>query len=142
RFPPRLRVLLPDPLGPHTTRTSPRATSRSTSLRTWSLPNHLFTCSKRMIGLPADIGLLASRRPHAGSARTRPDSPRGLSPERAPGGSTAAASDEVSLLRSIAGRPGAHKRRRRDDFRPKVRLERNQRASIETGSGSLARLPS
>jgi hypothetical protein len=49
RFTQRIRVLLPEPLGPQTTRTSPRATVRSTSRRTCSFPNHLFTRSKRML---------------------------------------------------------------------------------------------
>src|SRR5216117_3678001 len=37
----RINVLLPEPDGPHTTTTSPGATPSVTSLRTWSLPNHL-----------------------------------------------------------------------------------------------------
>src|SRR6516225_9138529 len=39
----RMSVLLPLPLGPHTTTTSPALTFRFMLLRTWSEPNHLFT---------------------------------------------------------------------------------------------------
>lgn len=39
----RINVLLPLPLGPQTTTTSPAPMVRSMSLRTWSEPNHLFT---------------------------------------------------------------------------------------------------
>ncbi len=41
RFTQRISVLLPEPLGPHTTRTSPRATSSSTSLEDVELPEPL-----------------------------------------------------------------------------------------------------
>src|SRR4030095_11151192 len=39
----RMSVLLPLPLGPHTTTTSPPLTFRFMLLRTWSEPNHLST---------------------------------------------------------------------------------------------------
>ena len=44
----RMSVLLPDPEGPHTTTTSPGATSSVTSFSTWSGPNHLPTCLYRI----------------------------------------------------------------------------------------------
>ena len=39
----RISVLLPLPLGPQTTTTSPPPIVRLMSLRTWGDPNHLFT---------------------------------------------------------------------------------------------------
>jgi hypothetical protein len=43
----RMMVDLPDPLGPHTTTTSPGVTCRLTSLSTCSLPNHLLASMNR-----------------------------------------------------------------------------------------------
>src|SRR6185295_7913006 len=44
----RMRVLLPEPEGPHTTMTSPPATARFTSASTWRGPNHLSTWRNSM----------------------------------------------------------------------------------------------
>jgi hypothetical protein len=40
-----IRVDLPEPDGPHTTTTSPRATLRAAVASTWKLPYHLLTLS-------------------------------------------------------------------------------------------------
>src|SRR6516225_5892630 len=45
-----IRVDLPEPDGPHTTTTSPLATSVEQSLSTWKLWYHLLTCSSVIIG--------------------------------------------------------------------------------------------
>ena len=46
----RISVLLPLPLGPQTTTTSPAPMVRWMSLRTWSEPNHLFTSRNSITG--------------------------------------------------------------------------------------------
>src|SRR5262245_30791318 len=48
-----IRVDLPLPDGPHTTTTSPLATSVVQSLSTWKAPYHLLTCSIRIMGSSA-----------------------------------------------------------------------------------------
>src|SRR4030095_16369780 len=45
-----MRVLLPEPDGPHTTTTSPAETVRSMSRSTWSFPKCLLTPVNRMTG--------------------------------------------------------------------------------------------
>src|SRR5712691_8972255 len=50
RFTQRIKVLFPEPEGPHTTTTSPGWIFSERSWRTWSFPNHLLTCLKSMAG--------------------------------------------------------------------------------------------
>src|SRR6185503_4952208 len=54
----RISVLFPEPDGPHTTMTSPASTSRLTSARTWSGPNHLSTLLNWMAWATARLSLL------------------------------------------------------------------------------------
>src|SRR5688572_4221125 len=63
-FTQRISVLLPDPDGPHTTTTSPRATLSATFWRTCSLPNHLLTFRKSIAGPEAAAALSGMRFDH------------------------------------------------------------------------------
>ncbi len=65
-----MRVDLPEPDGPQTTTTSPRATSRLHSRRTWWVPYHLLTPSSRMTGPEPSGALTAAPRRLACSRAT------------------------------------------------------------------------
>src|SRR5262245_63822899 len=66
----RISVLLPPPLGPQMTSTSPAPTNRSTDLRTCSAPNHLLTPRSSIIdGLPPSRSSRSDGVCHCGQTR-------------------------------------------------------------------------